>query len=675
MKHKNKILISLSISASLALNANANNKDLGKVNISDTAFESHIKSITSDKLNLVQATDVKDILDSLPSVNVTGSSRYSQKVYVRGLEDKFSNITIDNARMTGQLFHHSGDQTIDAQMLKIGSIELGPNSALSGPGVVNGSFVYETKDPSDLLESNESFGGNISLGHETGYNRDSLNLSLYGKASEQVELLGIVNVVDDGYTETPAGDVKDKQSKLESGLLKTVFKLNDSNTFKLSYNKYDDGGNRNISGEKGNATQVTNNDFNEITRDTYTLNYEYNPNSDLVKIDADIFYNTQEMYRQRADTFDSNGVKSGQSGDRYYENTSEGFDLRNRTILGNHILTYGVDYSKDEQSKNSTGDQGTSYSSRSNSDVVNSNNIDGSGILTSTGLYFEDEILLGDVVLNLGARYDKFKLGGWYDGNFDEVSPKFKGKYQFNDELSFRVGYGKIFKAPALPETLTLSQSDIDTWTSNGVKAQEGHNYEAGFDYDLSSALNADSSIFGFTAYKYNVDNYSHPTKNNALEPQYDVKIYGFESVFEYNKNDLGLSLSHSYSDGEEKSLSDGSKKDPKTAKIHAFKTGVDYSFSSALKLAYNAQYVLGNKYQYTANQTVERKGYAVHNLNSTYKFETGSLKGATLNFGVDNIFDKKYAQHTAFGVYFDNPTYTDYEVGRNFKVKLSYKF
>ncbi len=171
------------------------------------------------------------------------------------------------------------------------------------------------------------------------------------------------------------------------------------------------------------------------------------------------------------------------------------------------------------------------------------------------------------------------------------------------------------------------------------------------------------------------MDNYSHPTKNNALAPQYDVSVYGVESVFKYKKGKLGLSLSHSYSDGEEKSLTDGSIKDPKTAKIHSFKTGLDYDYSSALKLSYDAQYVLGNKYKYKEDQTVQRSGYAVHNLNSTYKFTNGSLKGATLNFGIDNIFDKKYAQHTAFGVYFDNPTYTDYEVGRNFKVKFSYKF
>ena len=130
----------------------------------------------------------------MPSVIVDGNARYSQKVYVRGLEDKSSNITIDGAKMTGQLFHHSGDQTIDAETLKIGSIELGPNSALSGAGVINGSFVYETKDPSDFLEEGEIFGGKISTGYQSAYGRKSLNVAVFSRINDKLEFVGIGNV-------------------------------------------------------------------------------------------------------------------------------------------------------------------------------------------------------------------------------------------------------------------------------------------------------------------------------------------------------------------------------------------------------------------------------------------------------------------------------------------------
>ena len=57
------------------------------------------------------------------------------------------------------------------------------------------------------------------------------------------------------------------------------------------------------------------------------------------------------------------------------------------------------------------------------------------------------------------------------------------------------------------------------------IRAQTGHNYEAGFDYDLSKALNADSSVVGFTAFTYNMDNYIHPTKNTAIANQSDIEF------------------------------------------------------------------------------------------------------------------------------------------------------
>ena len=61
MKSK-KLLFSLSISACLALSAIANETEsLGEISIEDTALEAHIKSITSEKLENLQASDIKDI--------------------------------------------------------------------------------------------------------------------------------------------------------------------------------------------------------------------------------------------------------------------------------------------------------------------------------------------------------------------------------------------------------------------------------------------------------------------------------------------------------------------------------------------------------------------------------------------------------------------------------------
>ena len=47
-----------------------------------------------------------------------------------------------------------------------------------------------------------------------------------------------------------------------------------------------------------------------------------------------------------------------------------------------------------------------------------------------------------DFRLTTGLRYDVHWLGGVCTGDFDQISPKFKGKYQTTDNLKLRIGYG-----------------------------------------------------------------------------------------------------------------------------------------------------------------------------------------------------------------------------------------
>jgi len=682
----NKLLLtSLSLSTCLALNSMASENKLEDITITDTALEAQIKNITSEKLENLQASDIKDILKSMPSVTVDGNARYSQKVYIRGLEDKSSNITIDGAKISGQLFHHSGDQTVDAEMLKIGSIELGPNSALSGPGVINGSFTYETKDPSDYLEENQNFGGKISTGYQSGFDRKSLDVAVFSKVNEYLEFVGIGNISEDGEISIPdSDDIKSKESELKSGLIKIILKPNDENSFKLSYNKYQDGGQRQLSGEKRGSYEESNDRYNEISRDTYTFKYNYSPSSDLINIDSKVYYSKQNLEIE------------GETGPAYwlyekgvshysdeptmnFENETSGFDLRNTSLIDSHKLTYGISFDKEKQAAKADGIARYTQGPKAGQTV--DLNLSG-GEIKEYAFYIENEIEFDKLLLTLGTRYDIHKLAGLYAETNKQLSPKLKIQYQQSENLKLRAAYGRIFKGPVLSETMLISDAPS---ISNpfDINAQTGHNYEAGFDYNLTNALNADDAVFGFTAYTYNVDNFMHPTKNIYLRSQYDSKIWGLESIFRYKKDELALSLSHTYTDGENESIVNGNTFDPSTAKIHTFKADVDYQLTNEIYLNYNAEFVPGNSstsyYENPKTGTdpeeteIERSGYAVHNLSTTYS--PSSIKGLNLHFAVDNLFDKKYARHTAFGTDFGSPEKGGFEVGRNFKIKLSYKF
>ena len=615
-------LKSLSAAITVALTTFAAQAADETVVVVGSALDQHVQTeINSDTLEQKQASDIKDVLNTMPSVTVDGNARYSRKVFIRGMEDKFSVVTIDGARQEGQLFHHSGDQTFDPAMLKSAEITLGGNSVLSGAGAINGSFSYETKDPSDLLRGDETVGARVKTGYQTAYERFTTNVAVYAKLNDKLQFMGIANYSEDGDLHIPGeDDVTSKQGELKSGLAKVVFIPNDANEFKLTFNKYEDGGKRQLSGEKAGALYADDeHNYHAISRDTVTLNHHYDNGSDLVNLTTDLYYNRQYMDRDAltedyGNWDNSSGswvfTKDGELSipDREYNVTTIGGDIRNISWVGDHELTYGVEGYKAKQWIDSG--LGT-YTSGTKAGETKNYDMDG-GTVTAYGIYAQDAFEISDFRFVTGLRYDVHELGGVFSGKYDQLSPKFQGEHQTTDNLRLRVGYGRLFKGAALPETLTMkAASDVN---QADTKAMTGNNYEAGFDYDLSGLLAADHAILGFTAYQYDLDNQMHPTKNNTtLANQYDVEVWGVETVFTYSIDDFALYANHSFSDGDQTSLKNGKTSHMNKTGIHNIKAGFNYSLSNELVFGWDSRFVPGN--DYTDEDGVNRLAELPHDL------------------------------------------------------------
>jgi len=668
--------------------------DDGSMVVTATALDQLVQTeINATTLEQKQASDIKDILNTMPSVTVDGNARYSRKVFIRGMEDKFAVVTIDGARQEGQLFHHSGDQTIDPSLLKVAKIELGANSALNGSGVVNGSFSYETKDPDDLLQGDDKFGARIKTSYQSAYERKGVDVAVYTKLNDKLQFMAIANYSEDGDLHIPnKDDVSSKQGELKSGLAKVVFIPNNSNEFKLMINHYSDGGKRQLSGEKSGALYADKeHNYNSINRDTVTLQHAYNPDNDLVNLKSNVYYNRQYMnvaasidskyYKNKDGTWARNPDKSylkdsADVPEQEFNIKTIGGDIRNVSWVGDHELTYGVEGYIAEQSVDSedgkllTGNGKAANLTESGKGDAIKYAFDG-GKVSAYGLYLQDSFEINDFRLTSGLRYDVHQLGGMYSGTLDQLSPKFKGEYQATNDLRLRVGYGRLFKGASLPEALMIG--DPSKVTQGDTKAMTGNNYETGFDYDLSNLLGADNSIIGFTAYKYNLDNQMHPTKNTSLTNKYDAEVWGIETVFTYKLEDLSIYANHSYSDGDQKDLKDNTTSHMNKTGIHNIKAGFNYGLSEEIVFGWDSRFVLGNEYTDEENEKISRPGFGVHNMWAAYN--PTFAKDLTINLGVDNLFNKQYAEHTGFGISWGSDKYTSYEVGRNFKASLAYAF
>lgn len=647
--------------------------------VTGEAIDVHVQQqIDAEQLSNRQASDIKDVLNTLPSVTVDGGKRYGRKVWIRGLEDKFALVTIDGARQEGQIFHHSGDQTIDPELLKRAVIEFGPNSALDSGGTVTGSFRYETRDPSDLLPEGEQVGAFVKGGYQDAYHRNSGSAALFGKIGDSTQLLVYGHRDDDGTMRLGDGtNIESKQGKLKSGMAKAVFELAPHSTLKLNAQHYEDGGNRQLAGEKAGISDDGRYSYSGMTRDTYSSELRVAPTGSPLDMTLNVYQTKQGIDREAEITQEKGSEKHAPN--RSYYNTTTGADLRNRNrltgLFGEHQLTYGVETYRTEQTKKADGV--TRYIGGAQNGKVVQEDVKGRGLMTSYGVYAEDKMTLGRLTLIPGLRYDQITMGGLYEGNFHQWSPKLKTSYRLTDNLSMRTGYGRIFKGPGLPETFMISDNMVKP---KDVKAQTGYNIEAGADYDLTALTQADYATSGFTLYRYTLDNYLHPTKNTALVSQGDAEVWGGELNANAGFGRVDLYANYSYSSG---TLTDhqGMKAVLPQTHYHSVKLGGAYALTESVVVGTDMRFTPNNAYtQHERNKQgsvdtfrVERKGFTVVNLWTSY--EPQQINGLKLMAGIDNLFDAAYAEPTAFGFYWGAPEYGTLEPGRNIKLSASYQF
>ncbi|WP_028024576.1 TonB-dependent receptor domain-containing protein [Enterovibrio calviensis] len=596
-------------------------------------------SIDASQLEKSQASDLNDIFRTSSEVSVGGGTDYSQKVYVRGLEDTMLNVTIDGAVQAGSLFHHQGSLFIEPELLEQVEVSAGAGRATDGAGALGGAIKMKTKDPRALLEAGEQFGGRVKTTYSDNTDGFKTSATGYGALSDKVTVLASLGYTDQDDYEDGNGDTAEYTGfRNKFGFAKIVGELTDSQTLTVSYERKEDDATRYARPHMGDFSR--NYPLLQSTyRDTATLNYLVDSDSTWLNLDTTFYYTDLNLERFNDPRFGT-----------YIGNTeSIGGDIRNTPDFEQFTLIYGTDFRSDE-----------STFSGSNQTFVDKGD--------QFGVYLQgDYNATESLMLSAGARYDHYALDeDLRDGDSRSTgtdisdsgfSPNAVATYFITEDVNVILGYAEAFRGPQVGELWLLDYA----YSSNDRKGETAKNTELTvnwrFDNGYLSAQVFDSKIEDV------VDRDSSVFENvGTLDNQ------GYTVSAGYQLESIAATISYTKAEPELNGvpLSD-SDMNIGTSIGDTLVTSVNYFAMEDLEFGWTGRFV--SRLTDVPEGSEEKPGYGVHDLYAQWMPVNG--EDLTLTASIKNVFDKAYRDQASLSEDYNGT----FEPGRNIKLGVNWGF
>lgn len=602
-----------------------------------------VSVITSGDIEESMAQDAGDILRELPGVEISSGPRaIGENPVIRGLSGARLQLRLDDARMNA-LYGHTTRLFLNIDDIERIEVLRGAGSALYGSDAIGGVINIYTKDPKDLLAEDEHFGVSLRGGFNSVNEEYRGTTRLFGRTGGAFEyLLSFTDWdTDDQIKLSDGSKLSDSEQSGYGVSAKLIFHPTDSASLTFDYNLYDE--DSRSPGNPANPTTTRNilRDRN-IERQLVKLGFSHKADEGLwTDFKADIYYQTYKLFTERL-AGSAKGRKDFRDLDAF------GLEVRNSHILDLadtfHHLTYGLEYYRDETSGKRINPDGSRV------DIGSFPAGDAYGL----GLYLQNEIGLFDERLTLipGLRWDKFKATaeGQPDKEEDRFSPKIAAVYKVNEEVRLFTNFGLGFRMPRLSE-LFVSGTHFpgNVFVPNpGLISEKSRNFELGFRANWER-LSLESVYFLTHAKDFIRSKVTRfeTTRDNVDE----VEIWGLENSLDF---DLGGGFSTFASfvlqRGKDTKANEhlGSIA-PDTLGLGLRYRNIARTFSGSL----SARFV--DEQKRVEDEADRTSGYAVFDLKMSYTLpELGGitwLEGLRLDFGIENIFDKKHREHLS-GLY-----------------------
>lgn len=610
-----------------------------------------VSVVEGEQIERQQPNHYGDLIRNLPGVEVSGGPRASgMQPNIRGLEGERVQIRIDGARQDFQN-EHKGRVFLDPDMLKRVEVVRGPQSTLYGSGAIAGLLSFTTKDAADFLQPGQHWGFRVKAGYQSAPDMGMASLTGFARA-------GVFDVVASGLYRN-ASDLRQgggtilRFSELDvlSGLIKVGATPAPDMRVSVSWLGHRDKG---FSTTTPNTASTTAPADRSNLQHTFAANFSYNPAKDpWFDFKGTVYHTRLDVHERR---FSDSRV------DGSFFRTS-GIDLANSNNLAVNDwmgvrLTYGVD-----------GYLQYVSGTRNNLPRAQYPNAHGNAF----GFFAQSELKFFDLVtITPGGRFDHFTrrpensaLGPDLDAS--RFSPRVSVNVDPVKWFGIYGLYAEAFRAPALNE-LYVSGSHFpgNLFIPNPfLRPETARNREVGVNFKFDDLLTRNDRlrarvVYFNTDYHDFIDAIVTATTSTSVN-RTTANIQGFEAEIAYSGFGFFGSIAASRLRGDQTSP-----------------TNTPLSSIPGDKLVLTAGYThepwgvtFGGRAKFVADQfrvptgTTATPGYSLFDLFVSWEPTTGPLAGVRMDFGVDNITDRRYRDHLS----------AVSDLGRNFKFTTAFQF
>ncbi|MDC9598430.1 TonB-dependent receptor domain-containing protein [Xenorhabdus anantnagensis] len=621
------------------------------------------QKVSKNEIKVRQPQSVGEILKNVPGVQAGHPSAIGQRFKIRGMDDQFINVTIDGARQEGYHFHHAGNYGIDPEMLKQIDIKVGSNSITYDTGAVAGALKFETVDASDLLEPGQLFGAKGKLNYISNGSEFQQSLATYGRLGA-VDLLGYFNHRNMSNSksgrDSNGRDSIPTDGKLFNYLLKAKFNLTDEQYIKVSKEHYKNDAetsNRLNFGQdvnKGKKAKYA------IDRDTHNITYGYTSvDNDLIDLKVSAYHTEQTSTHMKPVSGNGKGFDSVVETQGIKARNTSSFDTANVF----HAVTYGYEYF-DTRMRYTDVDENSYNKELEKADA--------------SSFYLEDDIQIADFHVIPGIRWDHYKYhttnknNESFDRTYARVSKALGLKYELGVSTTLFANYTELFRGPLGKELMGLSDH------GNNLVEATGYNLETGLAGSYSNIFtDNDSLIVSGKVFQTNFKNLSTTLAKSELHNIPKARLEGFELATGYKLDNWSLKATYAKANNKivngNALFNKGTEFMPSVG--DSMTVGASYLFDQTdIELGWNSRFILSKNSKGTNKNNIvgiHKSGYGVSNMYISWAPKTGVFKNTELLFGIDNLFDKRYNEHS----YYLKQYQGQEEKGRTYKATVSYKF